>query len=676
MEQKSKFLAGLVIVIFVALGIRLWYLQIMEGATSVVKSRANQTRTIKITAPRGIFYDRRERIMVSNRQACNVSVVPDDIVKRPDVLDTLSKILKMPRTELDAKLAPDPKHPRVPYQYVPISVDIDPATMNKLEEATLDLPGVEVDRVPIRSYPYGELASHLFGYIREISEEELSKMKDQGYQMGDLVGKAGLEKVYEKELRGVDGGKILEKDIYERAIPIGNKEPIPGNNIHLTIDLDLQQTAEKALEDQLAYLQKYTKWKNAKAGAVIALDPRNGNILAMVSKPSFDPNIFTGRISAEMAQKLYNNPLRPLTVNRVIQSWNPIGSTFKPITVTSALMENKVGTDLKEEFYCGGTKVVTGREFHCWISTATNTDVHRHGSQTIVEGLMNSCNIVMAELGLRVGPDNIAKWARYFGLGKPTGINLPGELSGLVPDTEWKRKTRKDIWRPFDTITYSIGQGDLIVTPLQLAQLYAAIANNGKQYKPRLVTQITTPEGVVKWQSQPQLAEELHIPSKVMDILHEGLKKVISEGTAMTAFDGFPLDKYPVAGKTGSAQKPPQDTYGVFAGYAPADNPEIVVIVQVDQGGSGSGAGAPIARKVLETYFGLNAKPVQTSSQTPLPTNSAQAGGNQGTGSQGNNANNVNNVKTTKPTEIPAQPVPDGQNTEADLPKPSNLPNP
>jgi penicillin-binding protein 2 len=612
----------------------------MEGATSVVKSRANQTRTIKINAPRGIFYDRRERIMVSNRQACNVSVVPDDIVKRPDVLDRLSKILKIPRAELDAKLAPDPKHPRVPYQYVPISVDIDPATMNKLEEAKLDLPGVEVDRVPIRSYTYGELGSHLFGYIREISEEELNKMKAQGYQMGDLVGKAGLEKVYEKELRGVDGGKILEKDIYERAIPIGNKDPLPGNNLHLTIDLDLQQTAEKALEDQLIYLQKYTKWKNAKAGAVIALDPRNGNILAMVSKPSFDPNIFTGRISTETAQKIYNNPLRPLTVNRVIQSYNPIGSTFKPITVTSAIMENKVGTDLKEKFYCDGTMIQNGKLFHCWVSS---TPEKRHGSQTIVEGLMNSCNIVMAQLSLRVGPDNIAKWARYFGLGKPTGINLPGEIAGLVPDTEWKRKTRKDIWRPFDTITYAIGQGDLIVTPIQLAEMYATIANNGKQYKPRLVTQITTPEGVVKWQSQPQLAEDLHIPPEVMDILHEGLRKVISEGTAMTAFDGFPLDKYPVAGKTGSAQKPPQDTYGVFAGYAPADKPEIVVIVQVDQGGSGSGGAAPIARKVLETYFGLNVKPAPASGRTSQPTNSAQVGGSQGTGSQGNNLNNANN---------------------------------
>ncbi|MCL6591162.1 MAG: penicillin-binding protein 2 [Firmicutes bacterium] len=667
MEQKFKFLAGLVIVIFIALTVRLWYLQIMEGATSVVKSRANQTRTIKINAPRGIFYDRAERIMVTNRLACNVSVVPDDIIKRPDVLDKLSKILKVPRAELDAKLAQDPKRPRAPYQYIPISIDVDPATMNKLEEAALDLPGVEVDKVPIRYYPYGELASHLFGFIREISDAELKEWKDQGYRLGDLVGKAGLEKVYEKELRGVDGGKILEKDIYERAVPIGIKDPIPGNNLHLTIDLDLQQTAEKALEEQLVYLQKYTKWKNAKAGAVIALDPRNGNILAMVSKPSFDPNIFTGRISAETAQKLYNNPLRPLTMNRVIQNWCACASTFKPITVLAALMENKVGTDLKEKFYCGGTMTLNKRLFHCWISTATNTDVHRHGSQTIVEGLANSCNIVMADLGLRVGPDNLAKWARYFGLGKPTGINLPGESAGLVPDTDWKRKNRNDIWRPFDTITYSIGQGDLIATPIQLAQVYAAFANNGKVYKPRLVTHITSPEGAVKWQSHPQLAENLQIPAKVMDVIHEGLKKVISEGTAMTAFDGFPLDKYPVAGKTGSVQKPPEDTYGVFAGYAPAGNPEIVVVVLVEQGGSGSGAAAPVVRKVLETYFGLNVKPTPAANRNPQPAGSTPTGGEEAPGPQENGIT---------PTGIPAQPAPEGQNTEAVLPRPGILTNP
>lgn len=611
-ERKFRFLAGIVLIIFLVLVVRLWVLQIIQGARIyTIKAKENQTRTIKINAPRGIFYDRNGEIMVTSRISHNVSVVPEDMKNNPEILSKLSKILNLSEAEIWEKLKPNPQKPTNPYQYVPICQDIDPETAIKLYESKLDLPGVEVDEVPVRSYRNGEFASHLFGYIREINVQELEEMTQKGYQyrLGDLIGKTGLERTYENILRGTDGGKIYEVDIRGRPLRLlENREPVPGNNLHLTIDHKLQLAAEKALEEQLLHLQKNTRYKNAKSGAVIALDPRNGYILAMVSKPAFDPNLFVGIIPPEVADKLYNNPLHPF-MNRAIQGEFSPGSTFKPVTVFSALMENQVNE--KERFFCGGLDPVWKRRFSCWIFGERGNN---HGWQNVVEGLKNSCNIVMAELCRKIGPDVLAKYSRYFGFGRPTGINLyPGERLGLVPDPEWKMKnTREKEWYPLETLHFGIGQGYLTVTPLQLAQLYAAIANSGKVYRPQLVTRITTPSGEIIKKFQPKLAAELRAPRNVYSILQQGLAEVVSGGTAAWVFNGFPLDKYPVAGKTGTVQKPPYDNSGVFACYAPTDKPEIVVIVLIEQGGSGSGGAAPVARKILESYFNLDEKPAKT----------------------------------------------------------------
>ena len=617
-EQKFKFLAGLILIIFIILMVRLWVLQIMRGSSVyMIKSKENQTRIIRIDAPRGLFYDRNGNIMVSSRISHNVSVVPEDIKNKPEVIALLSKILKIPEATIREKLKPNPQKPTNPYQYIPICKDIDPETTIKLYEAKLDLPGVEVDEVPVRFYLNGDFASHLFGYIREIDSQELEEMRQKGYQyrLGDLIGKTGLERTYEEVLRGFEGGKIFEVDIRGRPLRLlENSEQVPGNNLHLTIDQKLQMAAEKALEEQLAYLQKYTKWRNAKSGAVIALDPRNGDILAMVSKPSFDPNLFAGVISPEVADQLYNNPLHPF-MNRVIQGEFSPGSTFKPVTVFSALMENQV--DEEQSFNCTGIDPVWKQRFPCWVLSDTGKG---HGRQNVVDGLKNSCNIVMAELSRKIGPDVLAKYARYFGFGRPTGINLyPGERLGLVADPDWKMKnTREKEWYPLETLHFGIGQGFLTVTPLQLAQMYAAIANNGKVYRPQLVTKITTPAGETVKRFQPKLTADLRAPRSFYSILQQGLAEVVSGGTAAWVFQGFPLDQYPVAGKTGTVQKPPYDNSGVFACYAPADKPEIVVIVLIEQGGSGSGGAAPVARKILEAYFDLDKKPRPTSVPTPV----------------------------------------------------------
>jgi penicillin-binding protein 2 len=610
LEQKIKALNYIVIGIFFIIFLRVWYLQIILGPTTLLKSRENQTRVIHINAPRGLFFDRNGRIMVSNRISHNVMIIPDDVKDKPEVIKRMSKLLKCTETELRSKLKPDPKERgQYPYQYVPVKKDIDLTTLVKLYEAKMDLPGVEIDQFPLRYYKNAEFASHLFGYIREINERELVDLKNDGYRQGDIIGKSGLERTYEQYLRGVDGGIILEVDIHDRPLRrLETREPQPGNNLHLTIGYKVQLAAEKALEEQFQITRANTKYKNAQSGLAIALDPRTGDILAMVSKPGYDPNIFAGPIPKEVAEQLYNNPLHPFT-NRVLQGEYAPGSTFKPVTVIAAFMEGKVTLD--DRFYCNGYDPFPGFP-KCW--TVTNpTRVPIHGSQNVVDGIKNSCNIVMSELGRRLGPFNLAKYARKFGLGKPTGITLyPGEKKGLVPDPDWKRRYfKKDkTWYPSETGMYAIGQSALTVTPLQLAQVYAAIANEGKVYRPRLVSKITNSNGEQIAEFKPEGIAAINILPEANAIVKSGMAKVIAPGgTASGPFRDFPLDQYPVAGKTGTAQKPPYDSNGLFACFAPVAKPEIVVVVVVEQGGGGSSAAAPVARKILEAYFDIQPPP-------------------------------------------------------------------
>jgi penicillin-binding protein 2 len=653
LEPKIKTLTTIVVGIFFLLFLRIWFLQIMQGASIMLKSRQNQTRIIRINAPRGIFYDRNGKIMVSSRTARNVMAVPDDVKDKPDVIKLLGRILNMSEAEIRAKLKPDVKQlSHYSYQYVPIKKDVDPTTIIKLYESKMDLPGVEVDPVPLRYYANGELASHLFGYIREINEKELESLKNNGYRTGEIIGKSGLEKTYEPYLKGVDGGIIFEVDIHDRPLRrLEYREPQPGNNLFLTIDYKLQKVAEQALEEQFQYTQTHTKYKNAKSGLVVALDPRTGDILAMVSKPGFDPNVFVGPMTSAVAKQLYNNPLNPF-MNRVLQGEYAPGSTFKPLTVIAALMEDKV--TLADRFYCNGYDPIWGKRFKCW--TVTNSvKVPIHGNQNIIDGLKNSCNIVMAELARRVGPDVLARYARNFRFGKPTGIDLaPGEKIGFVPDPEWKRRHYKEKWYPLETLHFGIGQGYLTVTPLQLAQFYAGIANDGRIYRPRLVSKITNAVGEQIVAYKPEVMADLKISPKADAIVKQGMVEVVSIGTASAPFRGFPVDKYPVAGKTGTAQKPPYDSNGLFACFAPANKPEIVIVVVVEQGGGGSSAAAPVARKILETYFNIErpgakagvAKPAAAMSTVTDPVNQ-------------NPASSVENQPTGQPVQEPA-----GDNSE------------
>jgi penicillin-binding protein 2 len=591
-----KLLTILVFVIFSLLLFRLWYLQIIKGEETYVKSSQNRTRPLWITAPRGNIYDRNGEMLVTSRISHVVSVVPEDIKDNPYVIQFLSKVLALSVEELFQRMEEGAKYQKD--QYIPLKKDVDGVAIGQIIEAKLDLPGVVVEDYPVRSYPKGEWGAHLFGYLGEISEQELAQRRGLGYRLGDAIGKTGLEKTYDFELKGEEAVRIWEVDrVGQPLLVLEEKKYVPGNNLHLTIDAQLQAVAEQAIRDQLAWAKTQTnsQLNKANAGSVIAIDPRNGAILAMVSYPEYDPNQFVGNISSTAFNELLNNPLNPFS-NRVTRGHFMPGSTFKPITVLAALEEGLVKPG--ETFNCTGVVRVGNSQLRC------NPP---HGEQNVIDGLKNSCNTVMAELAFRTGPDKLAEHARLLGLGARTGLNLePTELEGLIGDPAWKRKARGEIWYPMETALIAIGQSFVNVTPLQLAQVYATIASGGEVYTPQLVRKITTAEGETVIEFSPQAVRKIKLKTESLDIVREGLEQVVADGTARYAFQGFPLDRIPVAGKTGTAENKGKNDFAFFASYAPADRPELVVVVVIEEGGFGSQAAAPVARKIYEAYFGLD----------------------------------------------------------------------
>ena len=472
LERRFKFFFILIILVFAVLLARLWYLQIVHGEKHYAESLGNFGRQIRIAAPRGNIYDRHGELLVSNRFSHAVSVVPNDLLKNPEALAFLSNLLEIPAEELTGRFEKLRSSERE--QYVPVKHDVSPEVIGRVIEARMDFPGVTVEKYPVRSYPLGEVAAHLFGHIGEINQEELAKMRGLGYRLGDLIGKMGLEKTYETYLRGTDGFRILQVDSVGQHLQVLEEIGFaPGQNLRLTLDLELQLEAEKALSEHLVWLRENTEYTSARSGVVLAMDPRSGAILAMVSYPRFDPNIFVGVTDQEVLAGLFQDPLRPFT-NRVTREGYMPGSTFKPVTVIAALEEGVTGPN--QNFICTGMDRVHGTLFKCWKQEG-------HGVLNLVEGLAYSCNMVLAELSREVGPEGIAKYARLLGFGSSTGLELhPLEIGGLVGDPDYKRKTRDPRWYPIETVHLSVGQGFIQVTPLQLAQAFMVIANGGKHH--------------------------------------------------------------------------------------------------------------------------------------------------------------------------------------------------
>lgn len=569
-----------VLVIAVLIG-RAAYLQIYQGEYYAGLADGNRIRIVPSMAPRGTFYDRNGELLVTNRPGFSVSLLPLTAPISDDVIDRLSDLLKVPTDEIKTKIAGHSG-----FNPIRIKTDVTPDIVSIIEEQKSQYPGVVIEVTPIRDYILKQEGAHTFGYVSEINDTELEKMKDEGYKSGDIIGKFGLEKVYDKELRGENGGQQVEVDVSGKPVQIlGRKEPIPGDDLELTIDINLQQAAEKAVDEQLTQI-------GAHAAAAVVMNPQTGEILAMVSRPAFDPNLFAHGISSKDWNQLNNNPYHPMD-NKTITGEYPPGSTFKIVTGTAALTEGVVTPD--EQIFDSG---------HHWIIPKGNADGEALGWLNFRTALAHSDNVYFYEMGNRLGIDRLEKYARMFGLGAKTGIDLPYEATGLVANRRYKEKNFDDgEWYLSETFDAAIGQGFNLVTPLQAAMVMGEIAADGKRYKPHVVNRIIAPDGSVVKDFQPELLSQLDVPEEDIKLVQDGLHDVTKYGTAASSFRGFTVD---IAGKTGTAENSQGRDHGWFVAYGPFDNPNIVVAVIVENGGYGSQSAVPIGRKILETAFGLN----------------------------------------------------------------------
>ena len=569
-----------VLVIAVLIG-RAAYLQIYQGEYYAGLADGNRIRIVPSMAPRGTFYDRNGELLVTNRPGFSVALLPLTAPISDGVIDRLSDLLKVPTDEIKTKIAGHSG-----FNPIRIKTDVTPDIVSIIEEQKSQYPGVVIEVTPIRDYILKQEGAHTFGYVSEINDTELEKMKDEGYKSGDIIGKFGLEKVYDKELRGENGGQQVEVDVSGKPVQIlGRKEPVPGDDLELTIDINLQQAAEKAVDEQLTQI-------GAHAAAAVVMNPQTGEILAMVSRPAFDPNLFAHGISSKDWNQLNNNPYHPMD-NKTITGEYPPGSTFKIVTGTAALTEGVVTPD--EQIFDSG---------HHWIIPKGNADGEALGWLNFRTALAHSDNVYFYEMGNRLGIDRLEKYARMFGLGAKTGIDLPYEATGLVANRRYKEKNFDDgEWYLSETFDAAIGQGFNLVTPLQAAMVMGEIAADGKRYKPHVVNRIIAPDGSVVKDFQPELLSQLDVPEEDIKLVQDGLHDVTKYGTAASSFRGFTVD---IAGKTGTAENSQGRDHGWFVAYGPFDNPNIVVAVIVENGGYGSQSAVPIGRKILEAAFGLN----------------------------------------------------------------------
>lgn len=572
-----------VLVIFTLVA-RLGYLQVYKGESYSHLADGNRIRLVPAMAPRGLFYDRNKELLVSNRPGFTVSLLSITGPIPEEVVDRLAKLLAVDKNEIMQKVEQhtgfDPIH---------IKSDIGPEIISVLEEQKDDFPGVVIEVQPIRNYVNLELAAHVFGYVSEINDAELERLKESGYRSGDIIGKFGLEKVYDKQLRGVDGGGQVEVDVTGKPVKIlGKKEPIPGNNLILTIDERIQKATEKAIDEQLAYLQTQAGFTKARAAAAVVMNPQTGEVLAMASRPAFNPNLFARGISSKDWKAINDNPNFPLD-NKAITGEYPPGSTFKVVTGAAALEEKKVTPEEKI--------LDTGKH---WIIPKVNAEGEALGWIDFKEALSKSDNVYFYEMGNRLGIDLLEKYARLFGLGEKTGINLPYESEGLVANRDYKRRVYEEDWYLSETFDAAIGQGFNLTTPLQIASVYSQIANGGKRYRPYLVSQITDPEGKIIESFAPEKLGDLKISESTMRLIRESLRDVANEGTASRFFSDFPVQ---IAGKTGTSENSHGADHGWFVAYGPYENPNIVVAVIVEQGGFGAASAVPIGKKILDAAF-------------------------------------------------------------------------
>lgn len=554
-------------IIFGILAARLIILQLFMGHYYGYLADTIRARVIPEIAPRGIILDRSGSILAESKIIYNLEILPYQIKNQEYVFRFLNT-LGISTLGVEDKLR---KKNYLPYEPLPVKNNLSPREIAYLEENRDLLPGVMIRSHIIRYYPNNNICAHVLGYVGEINKAELKNLKKAGYQLGDIIGLAGIERYYDTYLKGIDGRHPLEVDPFGNPVrKLASQDPIPGSTVHLTIDLELQKKAEEIFGEH--------------KGAVVILDPTSGAILTMFSKPDYNPNFFTDFLSDAEWKTIRTNEF-PLH-NRALSGYPP-GSTFKVFTLLAAL--ERSGFNERQNFHCPGYMYVSGRRFDCW-------EPHGHGNIDIYRGFIQSCDIVFYNLGLQLGADIIARTAASFGLGLATGIDLPYEATGFIPTERWKQRVHKQAWYPGDSLNMSIGQGWNLVTPLQLAVATAALANNnGIVYKPYLMTRIESLEGKTLIQQNPEKTSELPFDKANLRLIRRLMSEVVTKGTGLNA----KIEAIHIAGKTGSAEVfRAKKTHAWFASYAPAEKPELAMVVFVETGGHGGTIAAGISRDI------------------------------------------------------------------------------
>lgn len=590
MEDRNRItrlhtLLVLCLVLFAVLLGRMVYLQLWRGDYYAKQSDGNRLRQSRILAPRGIIYDSEGKELANNLPGYAV-VLQKQSSYKPETLQRLSNLLQMPVEEINAKIKASENY----YEPIMLKNNLDQQMVTKIEEQRRYMPEVMLSVQPIRNYPYHELAVHALGYVGEVSAYEIEQGLFKNITQGSLVGKAGLEKSYDKYLRGEDGAFMEEVDVAGNVVKhYDSVQPIPGKNLKLTIDYELQKELEAFTDKHLAFLRSSGIAPGARAAAVVAIDPRNGAVRAMVSRPGYDPNWFVHGISSKNWNSINNDTNYPMN-NKVISGEYPPGSTFKIVTGSAAFELKKVGLD--EPIFDGG--------FHPMVPTMGNAGGEVLGWLTFIKALAMSDNVYFYELGYRVGIDNIEKYAHIYGFGERTGIDLEGESKGLVASKKVKRKIWDEDWRLGDTFNAAIGQGFNLTTPIQLSVMLSIVANGGTKYQPYLVDSIINSDGSLF--EKPKRAEGKHIDvsQQTIDYIRMGMSATTQEGGTASYFAGLPK---PIAGKTGTAENSHGRDHGLFVAYGPVDDPELVVVCIVEQGGFGSVAAGPIVYKAFEEFF-------------------------------------------------------------------------
>ena len=576
-KRRVLALAAVAGIAFVGLLGQLWYLQVLEGGKLQEMSERNRIRIRPVAAPRGILFDRNGLPLVDNRPAFTLSLIPREIDDRDTVIARLSVLLKIPLSDLQEALDRVP-----PDSFRPVRVrrGLTLEEVTKVEERKLELPGVVVEVEPQRVYPTSTFAAHLLGYVREVSDDQ---MKQGRYRRGDMIGQSGLERLLDEYLRGRDGGERIEVDAMGRPVQVMRREePDPGAQVVTTVDRRIQEAAERAMA--------------GRSGAVVVMDPRNGDVLAMTSSPAFELDRLAGNLDKDEWLKVIRDPLTPL-MNRALQSQYAPGSVFKVVVAAAGLQEGSLTP--MDRIYCNG-------EFHLGQWTFKDWKEGGHGHVDTRSALIHSCNIFFYQAGLKVGPAAIARYAEAFGLGSPSGIDLGGEKPGLVPFVDGRRRVDGRKWQAGDTVNMSIGQGQVLVTPMQVARMMSAVANGGVLWRPRLVQRVERVDGSLAYSSASKMTGRVDLSPIVWAFLRHALSGVVNEGGTGGAARIPGID---VAGKTGTAQSinksdaaKGQD-HAWFASFAPVQDPEVVVVVLVERGGKGGQVAAPIARQIYQAIF-------------------------------------------------------------------------